>query len=96
MAQKRIQREMTNIRYIEPLICSIPMQWEDLFHWQIFIMGPDDSPFQEGVFALNIQYPKDYPFKPLKMNFITPIYHPNIDANGAICLCMLKTSGLRL
>eukprot|EP00359_Climacostomum_virens_P010760 CAMPEP_0204914798 /NCGR_PEP_ID=MMETSP1397-20131031/12692_1 /ASSEMBLY_ACC=CAM_ASM_000891 /TAXON_ID=49980 /ORGANISM="Climacostomum Climacostomum virens, Strain Stock W-24" /LENGTH=112 /DNA_ID=CAMNT_0052086535 /DNA_START=127 /DNA_END=465 /DNA_ORIENTATION=+ len=54
------------------------------------IMGPDDSPFQGGVFFLNIQFPTDYPFKPPKISFTTRVYHPNINANGGICLDILK------
>ena len=53
-------------------------------------MGPDDSPFQGGVFFLNVQFPTDYPFKPPKLSFTTRIYHPNINSNGSICLDILK------
>jgi len=53
-------------------------------------MGPDDSPYSGGVFFLNIHFPTDYPFKPAKFNFTTRIYHPNINANGSICLDILK------
>ena len=53
-------------------------------------MGPDDSPFAGGVFFLNIHFPTDYPFKPPKFQFVTKIYHPNINSNGSICLDILK------
>ena len=53
-------------------------------------MGPEGSPYQGGLFSLNIHFPTDYPFKPPKINFVTRIYHPNINQNGAICLDILK------
>ena len=53
-------------------------------------MGPEDSPYSGGVFFLNIHFPPDYPFKPPKVSFTTKIYHPNINANGSICLDILK------
>ena len=53
-------------------------------------MGPADSPFQGGVFFLNVKFPPDYPFKPPRIQFTTKIYHPNINAQGGICLDILK------
>ena len=53
-------------------------------------MGPEDSAYTGGVFFLNIHFPTDYPFKPPKVTFVTRIYHPNINANGGICLDILK------
>lgn len=35
--------------------------------------------------------PESYPFQPVKMKFITKVYHPNVSsASGAICLDILK------
>ena len=53
-------------------------------------MGPPDSPYQGGVFFLNINFPPDYPFKPPKVTFTTKIYHPNVNSNGSICLDILN------
>jgi hypothetical protein len=49
-----------------------------------------DSPYSGGVFFLSITFPTDYPFKPPKVSFTTKIYHPNINANGSICLDILR------
>ncbi|KAM4874264.1 ubiquitin-conjugating enzyme E2 D4 isoform 8-T8 [Thomomys bottae] len=62
-----------------------------VFHWQATIMGPNESPYQGGVFFLTIHFPTDYPFKPPKVAFTTKIYHPNINSNGSICLDILRS-----
>ena len=64
---------------------------DDMFHWQVTIMGPHDSPYQDSVFVLAIHLPTDYPFKPPKVAFTTRIYHPNINSNGSICLDILRS-----
>ncbi|XP_012294654.2 ubiquitin-conjugating enzyme E2 D4 isoform X2 [Aotus nancymaae] len=65
--------------------------YPSVFHWQATIMGPNDSPYQGGVFFLTIHFPTDYPFKPPKVAFTTKIYHPNINSNGSICLDILRS-----
>eukprot|EP00004_Rigifila_ramosa_P026263 TRINITY_DN80_c0_g1_i7.p1 TRINITY_DN80_c0_g1~~TRINITY_DN80_c0_g1_i7.p1 ORF type:complete len:170 (+),score=45.24 TRINITY_DN80_c0_g1_i7:31-510(+) len=90
MALKRIQKELKDIQADPPGNCSAGPTGNDLFAWQATIMGPQDSPYAGGVFFLNIHFPADYPFKPPKLQFTTRIYHPNINANGGICLDILK------
>ncbi|KAJ3813265.1 ubiquitin-conjugating enzyme E2 [Lentinula aff. lateritia] len=96
MALKRINKELLDLGRDPPSSCSAgPVQGggeraNDLFHWQATIMGPSDSPYAGGVFFLSILFPTDYPFKPPKVSFTTKIYHPNINANGSICLDILR------
>ncbi|KAK2953123.1 putative Ubiquitin-conjugating enzyme E2 5A [Blattamonas nauphoetae] len=90
-AIRRIQKELKDILQDPPVNCSAgPIKDNDLFHWQATIMGPSDSPFQGGIFKLSITFPNDYPFKPPHCKFETKVFHPNINANGSICLDILK------
>jgi len=91
MALKRITKELQDLGRDPPAQCSAgPIDEKDMFKWQATIMGPQDSPYQGGVFFLTIQFPPDYPFKPPKVTFVTRIYHPNINSNGSICLDILR------
>ncbi|XP_076176444.1 ubiquitin-conjugating enzyme E2 T [Ptiloglossa arizonensis] len=53
------------------------------------IIGPCGSPYNHGIFELEIDIPERYPFEPPRITFITPIYHPNIDNKGRICMDLL-------
>jgi ubiquitin-protein ligase len=33
----------------------------------------------------------EYPFRPPVLRFITPIYHPNVDDKGNVCLTLINT-----
>lgn len=90
MALKRITKELQDLNRDPPTNCSAGPIGDDLFFWQATIMGPGDSPYENGVYFLNIKFPPDYPFKPPKIMFTTKIYHPNINTSGAICLDILK------
>eukprot|EP00005_Dracoamoeba_jomungandri_P004207 CAMPEP_0174258768 /NCGR_PEP_ID=MMETSP0439-20130205/7705_1 /TAXON_ID=0 /ORGANISM="Stereomyxa ramosa, Strain Chinc5" /LENGTH=147 /DNA_ID=CAMNT_0015342399 /DNA_START=61 /DNA_END=504 /DNA_ORIENTATION=- len=90
MALKRINKELQDLQRDPPASCSAGPVGDDMFHWSATIMGPSESPYQGGVFFLNINFPTDYPFKPPKVQFTSKIYHPNVNSNGSICLDILK------
>uniref|UniRef100_A0A5K3FG43 UBIQUITIN_CONJUGAT_2 domain-containing protein n=1 Tax=Mesocestoides corti TaxID=53468 RepID=A0A5K3FG43_MESCO len=54
------------------------------------IEGPGESPYENGLFKLEIFYPGEYPQKPPKVRFCTKVFHPNINGIGCIRLQTLE------
>lgn len=50
------------------------------------IIGPANTPYQNGVFNLEIIMSNKYPTKPPYIKFINKIYHPNVNSKGYISL----------
>ncbi|KAG4104728.1 ubiquitin-conjugating enzyme/RWD-like protein [Neocallimastix lanati (nom. inval.)] len=59
-------------------------------HLYAQIRGYEKTPYENGIFKLDINIPDRYPFEPPHIQFKTPIYHPNVDNDGRICLDILK------
>ncbi|RGB27378.1 ubiquitin-conjugating enzyme/RWD-like protein [Rhizophagus diaphanus] len=86
----RMKRELEILeRDPPPGVICYPVD-DSLLKFCALIKGPKDTPYEDGLFKVDVQIPSRYPMEPPKMQFITPIYHPNVDDAGRICLDLLK------
>lgn len=58
--------------------------------WNAVIFGPDDTPFEDGTFKLTMEFSEEYPNKPPAVRFTSKMFHPNVYADGSICLDILQ------
>eukprot|EP01083_Nonionella_stella_P020160 55882_1 len=54
------------------------------------IQGPVDTPYEGGSFRVKLSLGPDFPRSPPQGFFLTKIFHPNVAANGEICVNTLK------
>jgi ubiquitin-conjugating enzyme E2 D/E len=83
--QRRIKKEMSSVQD-SPFIDVSPVSFGENPIVLVTVEGLPHSPYRGGIFHLSATYPLEYPFKPLRLRFLTTIYHPNIDDRGEICM----------
>ncbi|XP_031639545.1 ubiquitin-conjugating enzyme E2 T-like [Contarinia nasturtii] len=57
---------------------------------EAIVPGPKETPYEEIQFKIAMEFDEHYPFRPPSAKFLTPVYHPNIDTDGKICLDVLR------
>lgn len=88
-ANGRLTKELTEVGKDDKTsgVKALPVTDGNLRHLKGTIQGPLGTCYEGGVFEIDITIPKQYPFEPPKMKFMTKIWHPNISSQtGAICL----------
>ncbi|PTU19893.1 hypothetical protein P175DRAFT_0502066 [Aspergillus ochraceoroseus IBT 24754] len=76
----------------EALLHLGPVNEDDLLHWEAVLKGVKGTPYEDGLWALSITIPPNYPLSPPTIRFTTRISHPNISfTTGEICLTLLTS-----
>uniref|UniRef100_A0A8C4PSD7 E2 ubiquitin-conjugating enzyme n=1 Tax=Equus asinus asinus TaxID=83772 RepID=A0A8C4PSD7_EQUAS len=85
-ARRRLMRDFKRLQEDPPVgVSGAPsenniMQWNALF-WFVFYLG---------TFKLVIEFSEEYPNKPPTVRFLSKMFHPNVYADGSICLDILQ------
>jgi len=66
---------------------------EDIFRWEVMIIGPPETLFEGGFFKCHLYFPQEYPLRPPVLKFLTDIWHPNIEKDGKVCISILHEPG---
>ena len=63
---------------------------EDPIDIQADILGPEGTPYENGIFRVKLFIPSEFPQMAPKGYFMTKIFHPNVSEKGEICVNTLK------
>lgn len=90
-AKRRLLKDLNSFqKYKDGGIYAQPLE-EDLLTWTAIILGPTNTPFENGTFSLILTFDDSYPQHPPSVTFISEMFHPNIYPNGDLCLDILKS-----
>jgi len=92
---RRVAKEIADIH--ADTISNIKAEPADggdgLMHLKGSFRGPPGTPYEGGLYKIDIRIPNDYPFRPPIMKFDTKVWHPNVSSQtGAICLDTLSSA----
>merc|ERR1711991_391322 len=83
-------RDFKQIQKDPPEGISAAPQDTNILKWQAVIFGPDGTEWEDATFQLSLDFSEEYPNKAPLVKFLTPIFHPNVYADGSICLDILQ------
>ncbi|CAE6473830.1 ubiquitin-conjugating enzyme E2 G1 [Rhizoctonia solani] len=65
----------------------------NIMEWEIMIIGPPGTLYEDGVFKARLKFPENFPLYPPEMRFISTMWHPNIYPDGKVCISILHAPG---
>jgi len=87
-AELRVHKDISEIDPVPGTRLNFPDP-NNLMVFELFIT-PTDGLYKGAEYKFVITIPNTYPYDPPKANCETPVYHPNIDWEGHVCLNILR------
>eukprot|EP01091_Cochliopodium_minus_P001648 TRINITY_DN1153_c1_g1_i1.p1 TRINITY_DN1153_c1_g1~~TRINITY_DN1153_c1_g1_i1.p1 ORF type:complete len:204 (-),score=60.91 TRINITY_DN1153_c1_g1_i1:141-752(-) len=93
MAKRRVESDLEELNeHRLPGVLTIPND-KNPFEWDVFIEGPKDTIFQDGIWKCRIIFPENYPEMPPEFRFDSDFWHPNVYDDGKVCATILHKPG---
>ena len=93
-AFKRLAKEYQTFQTSPPpQVVATTLPTSNLSLWHVTITGPPSTPYSAGRFTLAFTFPPNYPMRPPTVQFVTAIYHVNVDWKGGGVICQEVVSG---
>jgi ubiquitin-protein ligase len=64
---------------------------KDYQTWNVYIKGNRGTLYEGTVLRARLEFPDDYPMHPPKLIFVSKMFHPNIYADGKMCISTLHS-----
>ena len=84
-AKKKLLADFENIQKNPSDNFSTVPNKSNVMIWNAVIFGPQDSPYEDGVFKLTMTFCDEYPYIPPQVQFTSKMFHPNIFSDGKVC-----------
>ncbi|KAM0938544.1 putative ubiquitin-conjugating enzyme E2, ubiquitin-conjugating enzyme/RWD [Dioscorea sansibarensis] len=90
---KSIQKEWKVLENNLPETIFVRVYEDRMDILRAVIIGPDGTPYHDGLFFFDIQFPPNYPQSPPLVHYHSGglRLNPNLYANGKVCLSLLNT-----
>ena len=89
MAEARLRKEMAELDLPQHATLETTDEWHTM-KITIDLSASENSHWFGGKYEFKCVVNEEYPIKPPRIDCMTPVWHPNIDENGAVCLNILK------
>lgn len=86
MGTRRLKQDYIRImKDPVPYVKAHPLP-QNMLEWHFAVLGPEETPYEGGVYHGKLVFPSDYPFKPPSIYMITP--NGRFRCNTRLCLSM--------
>lgn len=84
----RVQRDLSEWEDVPGAVIQVPDP--NRLMELLVLITPQEGLYKGATFEFSMVMDETYPYKPPKVLCRTPVYHPNVDLEGHVCLNILR------